>query len=273
MSSVAVQCQPSTRRLTIGIVGFGNFGQFLGKRFASQGHRVIGQSRGKYFDAAAAIGCEYVQHADELMDQEPEVVILCTSIMSLSTVLSHFPLKRLANTLVVDVLSVKLYPHNLLLQCLPQSSAIVCTHPMFGPESGKHTWKDLPFVYDIVRIDLKHQSVCDAFIDIWKAEGCAMVPMKCATHDEFAASTQFITHTTGRVLAQLHVESTPINTKGYESLLDVVDTTCKDSFDLYYGLYKYNPNARRELDRLELALKDVRNMLERAEKNETERNK
>lgn len=27
--------------LTIGIVGFGNFGQFLGKFFAAQGHRFV----------------------------------------------------------------------------------------------------------------------------------------------------------------------------------------------------------------------------------------
>ena len=27
---------------------------------------------------------------------------------------------------------------------------------------------------------------------------------------------------------------------GFESLLGVVDTTCKDSFDLFYGLYRYD---------------------------------
>ncbi|KAI0565639.1 arogenate dehydrogenase, partial [Gracilaria domingensis] len=55
---------------------------------------VIGQSRGDYFEAAASIGCEYVQRAKELMEHEPDVVIFCTSIMSLSTVLSHFPLNK-----------------------------------------------------------------------------------------------------------------------------------------------------------------------------------
>lgn len=72
------------------------------------------------------------------------------------------------------------------------------------------------------------------------------------------------------MLAELDVRDTPINTKGYESLLGVVDTTCKDSFDLFYGLFRYNPNARLELDKLESALKNIRERLESAEQEEAQ---
>lgn len=68
---------------------------------------------------------------------------------------------------------------------------------MFGPESGKHSWKDLPFVYDIIRVDPRRQAICESFLKLWETEGCAMVAMDCAQHDTYAASTQFITHTTG----------------------------------------------------------------------------
>lgn len=68
------------------------------------------------------------------------------------------------------------------------------------------------------------------------------------------------------MLAELNVDSTPINTKGYESLLGVVDTTCKDSFELYYGLFKYNPNAKIQLDKLEAALRNIRVQLETTER-------
>lgn len=71
------------------------------------------------------------------------------------------------------------------------------------------------------------------------------------------------------MLAELNVESTPINTKGYESLLGVVDTTCKDSFELFYGLFKYNPNARVELNKLETALKNIRLQLESTEQEQS----
>lgn len=265
---------PHPKPLTIGIVGFGNFGQFLGATFAAQGHRVVGCSRGDYFEAAKAIGCEYVRDANAMLDAGPDVVVLCTSIMSLSTVLARFPVDRLAGLLVVDVLSVKEYPKGFLLEVLPESADILCTHPMFGPESARDSWAGLPFVYDVVRLSSapgareKSKERCDAFLGVWGLEGCAMVPMTCHVHDEYAASTQFITHTTGRMLAELDVKSTPINTRGYESLLGVVDNTTKDSFDLYYGLYRYNPNARAVLDKLETGLASLRAKLDEAERGE-----
>jgi len=259
------------RPQSIAIIGFGNFGQFLAKTFVKQGHRVIGQSRSDYESVAKSIGAEYYRSADEVMDCKPDVVVMCTSIPSLKLVLSKFPVERLAGTLVVDVLSVKTYPHDLLLDVLPKSADILCTHPMFGPESGKHSWSGLPFVFDVVRVTPETKQRTDDFIDIWSREGCSMVPMSCEQHDAYAASTQFITHTTGRMLAGLDLISTPINTVGYTSLLGVVDTTKRDSFDLYYGLYRYNKNSRSQLERLEQSLKSLRERLEATEAAEAAR--
>lgn len=85
--------------------------------------------------------------------QQPDVVILCTSILSLEGVLRSFPVQRLRrSTLVADVLSVKVFPKNLFLATLPPSLDIVCLHPMFGPESGKGSWNNLPLVFDRVRV-------------------------------------------------------------------------------------------------------------------------
>ena len=67
-----------------------------------------------------------------------------------------------------------------------------------------------------------------------------MVEMTCEEHDKLAASSQFITHTVGRMLGRMSLDDTPINTKGYESLLSLVRNTTNDSFDLYYGLFMYN---------------------------------
>jgi len=88
-----------------------------------------------------------------------------------------------------------------------------------------------------------------------------MVEMSCAEHDRYAAGSQFITHTIGRVLSQLNLKTTPINTKGYESLLQLTHNTVSDSFDLYYGLFMYNINATEQLDNLERAFESVRQML------------
>lgn len=134
---------------------------------------------------------------------------------------------------------------------------------MFGPESGKDSWNGLPFVYEKVRIgnDKSRVSRCDRFLDVFAKEGCRMEEMSCAEHDKYAAGSQFITHTMGRILEKLRLETTPINTKGYEKLLDLVDNTSSDSFDLYYGLFMYNKNAMEEMERLDLAFESLKTEL------------
>lgn len=178
--------------------------------------------------------------------------------------LKSLPLQRLRrSTLIVDVLSVKEFPKNLLLNLLPNDFDLICTHPMFGPESARNGWNGLFFVYDKVRIGAEESRVlrCESFLGIFEKEGCEMVEMSCAEHDRFAAESQFITHTVGRVLEGLKLESTPINTKGYETLLNLVENTAADSFDLYYGLFVYNKNSLVMLERLDLAFEALKNLL------------
>ncbi|CAN7116052.1 unnamed protein product [Brassica rapa subsp. narinosa] len=254
----------SSRLLKIGIVGFGNFGQFLAKRMVKQGHNVLAYSRTDYTDAAAELGVSYYSDLDDLFEEHPEVILLCTSILSTEKVLKSLPFQRLKrSTLFVDVLSVKEFPRNAFLQTLPQDFDILCTHPMFGPESGKNGWNGLSFVFDKVRIgmDDRRRSRCDSFLDIFAREGCSMVEMSCAEHDWHAAGSQFITHTVGRVLEKLGLESTPVDTKGYETLLKLVENTAGDSFDLYYGLFLYNPNAMEQLERFGFAFESLKKQL------------
>ncbi|XP_047168396.1 arogenate dehydrogenase 1, chloroplastic-like isoform X1 [Vigna umbellata] len=251
-------------KLKIAIIGFGNFGQFLAKAIVRHGHQVLAYSRSDYSHVAEEMGASYFNNVDDLFEQHPEVILLCTSILSTEKVLKSLPVQRLKrNTLFVDVLSVKEFPRNLFLQHLSHDFDILCTHPMFGPESGKNGWNGLAFVYDKVRIgaDESRTSRCDLFLDIFSSEGCRMVEMSCAEHDWHAAGSQFITHTTGRFLEKLTLEATPIDTKGYETLLSLVENTAGDSFDLYYGLFLYNANAMEQLERFDLAFESLKKRL------------
>eukprot|EP00878_Enallax_costatus_P026206 GHUV01028093.1.p1 GENE.GHUV01028093.1~~GHUV01028093.1.p1 ORF type:complete len:357 (+),score=134.33 GHUV01028093.1:1396-2466(+) len=252
------------KQLTVGIVGFGTFGQFMAKRLASAGHRVLATSRTPYYQEAAAIGAEFFEDADDFCEEHPDVVILATSILSTEAVLRNLPLTRLKrSTLIVDVLSVKVFPKQLLLRLLPPELDILCTHPMFGPDSGKGSWDGLNFMYDAVRVgkEPRRQQRLELFLEFFRKQGCRMVEMTCEEHDRQAASTQFVTHTVGRMLGAMGLSSTDIDTRGYEALLKLVDNTAHDSFDLYYGLFLYNTNATEELERLEKAFDVVKKQL------------
>jgi arogenate dehydrogenase (NADP+) len=59
----------------------------------------------------------------------------------------------------------------------------------------------------------------------------------------------------------MELAETTISTKGFDSLISLVDNTYHDSFDLYYGLFVYNENASAELARLEVAFDQVKSQL------------
>lgn len=320
-----------SRPLTIGVVGFGRFGQFIARTFAKHG-RVVVTSRSDYTDIANGMGVTYVPLSDPeaFLDEGLDVIVLAVSILSFdSTVQKLAPQIQkyldkkadqgglLRGPLVVDVLSVKEHPRQILLDMLPSECDILCTHPMFGPDSGKNGWHGLTFVYERTRIDnvlldpshetsfhhftdmgdsgseadgsfvelgsgavhdvhenseahVEGMDRMERFLSIWEEEGCRMVPLSCADHDEYAANSQFITHLMGRILGSQGLSKTPIDTKGFESVLKLIGNTMADSFDLFYGLYKYNKNSAATIRQLQGALSDVVVQLEEMEKQEQE---
>ncbi|XP_044957862.1 arogenate dehydrogenase 2, chloroplastic-like [Hordeum vulgare subsp. vulgare] len=262
--SVSLTEAPDPAALRVGIIGFGNFGQFIARGIQRQGQAVLATSRSDYSGYCSAHGIRFFRSLEALCEEQPDVLLVCSSILSTESVVRAIPLAKLRpDTIVADVLSVKQFPRNLLLEILPPEFGIVCTHPMFGPESGKHSWSKLPFVYEKVRLSDKgdQKAKCHQFLSIFEQEGCRMVEMSCAEHDRLAAGSQFITHTIGRVLAELNLKSTPINTKGYETLLHLTENTVSDSFDLYYGLFMYNVYVAEQMDKLDRAFEDVKRML------------
>lgn len=245
------------KQLRVGIMGFGNFGQFLAKEFLKQNHLVFATSRSSYVEVCAKMGVTWVDWSEGakglLEKHKVEVLLISTSIISFEQTIKSLPFEvmKAQGPLLVDVCSVKTFPKRVMLESLPENCGILCTHPMFGPESGKHGWQDLPFMFEHVRRvskkDNKEVDCSTRFVKIFETAGCRMVDMSCEEHDRHSAASQFITHLTGRVLAAQGCQATPIDTKGFKSLQLLVENTCKDSFELFYGLYKYNPNSADQL--------------------------
>ena len=66
------------------------------------------------------MGATFFQDANDLCEDHPDVVILASSILSTRAVLRSLPVQRLRrSTLFVDVLSVKVFPKQLMLAELP----------------------------------------------------------------------------------------------------------------------------------------------------------
>jgi exosome complex component RRP43 len=252
------------RTLKIGILGFGTFGQFLSKTFVRQGHQVYVHSRSDYSALSQSLGVHWVPKQDDLATMGLDVLIISVSILSFAQQIDGFPWEKLKNALIVDVLSVKQHPKTLLLAALAtrgdKSLDLLCTHPMFGPQSGGVSWSGLPLMYDRVRVSVSDR--CSSFLSCFEREGCRMLEMTCEAHDQYAAGSQFLTHTTGRILGQMKCTSTPINTVGYTKLLQVVEQTQRDSWELYAGLYKYNQQSKEQLQLFENVFQEIKQKLQ-----------
>ncbi|XLS98351.1 hypothetical protein HN51_041086, partial [Arachis hypogaea] len=174
-----------SQHLKITIFGFDNFGQFFATTLVCQGHTVLVHSHSDHSVRARNLG--------------------------------H-------NTLFVDVLSVKEFPKKLHLELLSSDFDVLCTHPMFEPQSALDGWTSLPFIFEKVCILYEEHCVsrCEKFLNAFFREGYKMVEMSCEDHDHYAADSQFITHTVGRILEGLMLESMLIITNFF--LLDRTTT-------------------------------------------------
>jgi len=328
-----------SRPLSIGVIGFGRFGQFIARSFQKYG-RVVVTSRSDYTDIANAMGVTYVPLAtpEVFLEQDLDVIVVAVSIMSFEqTIRDLVPHLRkniesrrrrletaegggdassdygsvIRGPLIVDVLSVKEHARQIMLDLLPAECDILCTHPMFGPDSGKDGWTGLTFVYEKTRINqvvldpraedtsssssnknnMHNEEFVDSsgtvhsvhedseahvegmdrmerFLSIWEEEGCRMIPLSCRDHDAYAANSQFVTHLMGRILGSQGLSKTPIDTKGFQSVLKLIDGTTADSFDLFYGLYKFNQNSQNTIVNLREAMDEVVEKLRQMEQKE-----
>jgi prephenate dehydrogenase len=112
-------------------------------------------------------------------------------------------------------------------------------------------------IHDNSEAHIEGMDRVERFLSIWEEEGCNMIPMSCKEHDEFTANSQFVTHLMGRILGAQGLQATPVDTKGFQSVLKLIETTHSDSFDLFFGLYKYNRNSMDTIVKLKESMDQI----------------
>lgn len=244
------------KQLKVGIIGFGRFGQFVGKEMIDYGFKVFATSRTDYTKIAKEYNIEYVCKSD-FEELDLDIIIFATSILSFENVLKSYSKDFLKKSLLVDVLSVKQYPYEIFKEYLLDDYNLLLTHPMFGPDSANLSWNDKTFVYYVDSTDKKFKKPLNTFLDFWKYKGCNMKNMIPEEHDIETANSQFLTHFIGRTLELLECENTDIDTDGYKSLLKIKNHTVNDSWDLFYALAKYNMKSNDTINKLKYMVSNL----------------
>jgi prephenate dehydrogenase len=186
-----------------------------------------------------------------------DVLFLCVAISALEEVCERLAPRVAATTLVMDTCSVKVHPAAVMSRLFASPTPLLATHPMFGPDSIGGAV--LPMVLCPVRAS---QDTVEDWRGRFERMGLQVLTMSADEHDRRAANTQGVTHLVGRILADLGLEATPLATLGYRRLLEIVEQTCNDTWQLFLDLQRYNPYTVDMRNRLRASIERVMRRLE-----------
>lgn len=246
---------------SVSILGFGAFGRFMAKHLTP--HVAVST-----FDRDPnAVSVEDVRRVSLAEAAAADAIVLAVPVQHMEPVLRDLaPLlaKTLAARageppLVLDVASVKLKPVELMTRLLPPNVPIIATHPLFGPESGKHGIENLPLAFCPVRADADLVASVRSFLaDTLRLRVIDISPDE---HDRQMAYVQGLTHLISRAVGEMHLPDTPLATAAYERFLAMRSNLRADSWELFVTIERENPYAKAVRDELRRTLDEIERRL------------
>lgn len=232
---------------TLGIIGFGDFGRFITPHLKTY-FDVLVYSRHDVSAEAAELGARAARLEDVAA---ADIVVLAVPMSGLENVLQNITSYVRPDALVVDVTSVKVRPLALMENYLSGKTNFLGTHPIFGPQSGKHGIVGLPMV-----VCPSDNTFFEPLVAFAQEQLKLKVLIKTAEeHDREMAYVQGLTHFISRALAELSLPDTQAQSVSYGFLQKMKSLVDKDSTDLFLTIERENPyaaQARRQfLDALQ----------------------
>lgn len=237
----------------IGIVGFGQFGQFMARHLAVFFEVIVCDVA----DRRSEAGTIGVRFADFETVAAQSIVIFAVPLAAFETTLRRAAPLLKPNALCLDVTSVKMKPIRLMLENLPSSVEIIGTHPLFGPQSGRDGISGMRVAFCPVRTTRSEK------IERFLIENLRLVVLRRSAeqHDREMAHVQALTHFVARALDELHVEESALATVSYEELMCAARLVSEDSWELFQTIQQGNPFADAERKSFIAKLVEIENRL------------
>lgn len=248
----------TTAKKTFGIIGFGAFGRFMAMHMAPW---FSVKAWDKTPPDAGAVPEGVALSPDIAEPAACDIVAFAVPWDTLAEALKAAAPHLQPGALALDVTSVKTGPAELLPRLLPENVDILCTHPLFGPQSGKDGIAGLRIALCPVRIgNDRYYRACDFLTEKLSLLVLRTTPEK---HDREMAKVQAVTHFMSRALKEIGLNPSPMATRAYEKLQEFSSIVLSDSWDLFLTIQNGNPYAAetrrslmREMEKLESRLHD-----------------
>ncbi len=232
------------KRKTVSVYGYGRFGRLWAGILAENHHVKVYSRRGLTEQEVP----ENIEIADSKSIFNCDAIFFCIAISAFEPFLSENKHLFKSNVTYFDTCSVKVYPVEWMKKYLPEEAEIIATHPMFGPDSYPDSDEKLPIVMSNVKTKEDH---FNQWKDYFSTKKMRVEEMSPEEHDKMVAYSQGITHYVGRVLADINLKQSSISTLGYNKLLEIIEQTCNDTWQLFTDLQRFNPytqNMRKDLN-------------------------
>jgi prephenate dehydrogenase len=238
---------------SLGIIGFGSFGQFMTQHLKPY-FNISVYNRSDKSEAAKEYEVPYqsLEYVASLQN-----VIVCVPVQFMEEMLSKIAPLISKGARVIDVSSVKVKPVELMQKYLPKHCEIIATHPLFGPQSGKDGIKGL----NMVLCPGKRSTTLQLERFFRDELGLNVLIRTPEVHDIQMAYVQALTHFVGRAVNEMDIPDVEQKTPAYQYLLNIKKNLGGDSYDLFLTIEQENPYAKgvresflKELNKLHDAL-------------------
>lgn len=225
---------------SVSIIGFGRFGRTL-YRLIKDDFFITLYDKKSIDKKNLTKNTKAAKNIKEIYDSE--VIFLAVPISAFEEVIATHKKYFRNQHVLIDVLSVKMHPAKIFKKHLINNNTqALLTHPMFGPDSSKNGFENLPIIIDKFMTD-------DTNFEFWKnyfkGKNLRVIMMSARNHDKMASNSQGLTHFIGRLLGAYHFKKTPIDSLGTKKLLEVVEQTCNDTWQLFTDLQHFNPYTKK----------------------------
>jgi prephenate dehydrogenase len=233
---------------SIGIIGFGDFGQFL---FALAKEHLPSLEV-KVFSSRKEPSEEDFFSLEDVC--KTDILLVCVPISAFADTIERILPLLGEGTLVCDVATVKKYTISILKE--KNVPHYLATHPMFGPASyAKHrkSLKDLRIAVCDSSLSKEELRKVISFFEVMELK---VLKLNADEHDRLVAETLFLTHLVGQTIRKGHFQRTSIDTLSFGYLMDAVESVAQDEA-LFRDVYTYNSHCKDVLARYEKAEKEI----------------
>jgi prephenate dehydrogenase len=221
---------------TLGIIGFGRFGQLVTKHLKDNMEISVSDliDKRKMANEMGVVFTNIEKCASN------DIVLLCVPISAFEKVLLQIiPFLKTGST-VLDVCSVKESPVKAMEKYVPKYCNCIGTHPLFGPDSAKDGLNGKKIVICPIRVNQirKIKNFLTQF-------GLEIIETNPEEHDKQMAKSLALIHFLGRGLKHVNVQDVEMATPTHEMFVELVNIVQNDSKQLFVDIQQHNRFTRK----------------------------